>query len=558
VTGCCEQAGTEQCLSVQSSENGIDCTNSLHEIRTGSRPAVCDSRVCDSDKASLSSPLYPAAEAMESSLCLYVCDVCDRRFPTPLTLQRHRRHHKGCAACTDCGRSFYSAAVLRHHSQMQCTRKKVTCNVCRGSFDGWPNLSRHAATTHPTAHVCELCGQAFCHVDQLCAHRTVHATNIHRTCARSLRSQSCVKRHVMKHVPDSHGRRVSEGCLKNLSGDGLILESQFSQDSQDAFISLLSGAPCPSGYILNDVVQDTGISNQQKQATEAAFISEASHLVGGYSQGRRVLALPSPGSTLPPAVGRASDGHTGAERRIGRCLDKQTRAEGEGVAVKAVSPEKVACAVCSRTFKRLSDLHVHMQRHTGEMRYKCAVCGRPFRKSGTLARHMRIHTGERPYICETCGKSYKLLFHLRLHTTVHSSDRPFSCDVCGKAFQTASGLKKHRFVHTGLKPFPCPVCLRLFNRCSNMRAHMRVHQHDVFSHEQVTCVLCRKKFGNAASFQAHLQTHAHQIGLDVGEAITAVESASGFSTTDATYSKQQTEDVYVALPLVHFEDVDVS
>lgn len=552
MAGCYQQAGTDQRHSVRSSENDVVFDNSQLEICTGNAP-VLHGDILGND---VEAPLLSAVKAKEEQLCLYVCDVCTQRFSTRVTLRQHRQHHKGCATCANCGHSFYSTAVLRHHSQMQCMRKKVTCNICHGSFDGWPSLSRHTATTHRAAHLCLLCGQAFSLVGQLSAHRTVHATNIYqcRICAQIFHVRSLMKRHVMKHVMDSHDECISVTCMNRLSGDGLILKSQFSQDNQDAATSWLNGDTCNSGYGYNDVIQDIGINYQLKQATKDACIPDTLPAVCTYSQAQKVLALLSVDSTLP-AVVTFSSGHT-AERQIVLCSNKQSQE-----AVKAVSPEKVTCGICSRTFKRLSDLHVHMQRHTGEMRYKCSVCSRPFRKSGTLERHMRIHTGERPYICETCGKSYKLLFHLRLHRTVHSSDRPFSCEICGKSFQSASSLKKHRFVHSGVKPFPCPICLRLFNRCGNMRAHMRIHegvrQHDIFDQEQV----CRKRFGNAASFQAHFQTHAHQIGLDVGETITAVDSANSFGTAEVTYAKiekQEADDVYVALPLGHFEDFDVS
>jgi len=566
VTGCYQQAGTEKCFSVPSSENSVDSDDPLHETYVGNIPAVYDSLLDNNDKMrTASSLLYSAAEALDSSvmdeLCLYVCDLCTLRFSTGVALRRHRRHHKDGATCTDCGYSFYSATVLRHHLLMQCPRKMVTCNICWEPFDGWPSLSRHTATTHPASHVCPFCGQAFLHVHQLFAHRTVHATNIYRcrTCARRFCSRSRAKRHVTKHITDGDGR-IAEGCLKAVSGDGLIPDNQLNRVNKDAAGSWLKGVKgdaCLSGFNSNEVVKDSVISNQQKQSTVCVSDSDSR----AYSPAHGLLPAPSPVCSLPAAMAD-SNGHVDGHRIV-LCFDKQTPPEGDHTAVTAVGAERVTCAECSRTFKRLSDLHVHMQCHTGEMRYKCTVCGRPFRKSGTLARHMRIHTGERPYICETCGKSYKLLFHLRLHMTVHSSDRPFSCDVCGKAFQSATGLKKHQFVHTGVKPFPCPICLRLFNRCSNMRAHMRVHdgarQHEVFNQEQV-CILCRKKFSNAAGFQAHLQTHARQIGLDVGETITAVDSANSFGT-EVTYckvDKQQTEDVYVALPLVHFDDFDDS
>ena len=553
MAGCYHQNETEKCLSVQSSENNIDPHDPLHEICTGSVPVDCDGLIGNNNKirkASLSSS-DPVDSSVMEELCPYACDVCNRTFSTGATLRRHRRNHKDCATCTACGHSFCSPSLLRHHLLMQCPRKTVACNICWVSFNGWPSLSTHTSATHPAASVCSICGQAFLHASELLAHRTVHAMNTYqcRTCSQSFRLLSHVKRHVMKHVTDSDSGCISEDFRKKVSRKGLIARSGLIQDNKDALGSLLKevkGEACCSGYNLTEVIKNASISYQQKEDNGAASVSDCLHPDPAYSTDY----------TLPAASNGHVDGHS-----IILHFDKQTLPNcvlvsgppEVNAAAKAGCPERVTCAECSRTFKRLSDLHVHMQCHTGEMRYNCSVCSRPFRKSGTLARHMRIHTGERPYICETCGKSYKLLFHLRLHMTVHSSDRPYPCDMCSKAFQTTESLKKHRFVHTGAKPFSCPVCLRLFNRCSNMRAHLRIHgdvrQHGAFAQEHV-CILCQKKFGSTASFQMHLQTHAQQIALDVGENITAVDSADSFGveTNFSNVEKQQSDDYHFICP----------
>jgi len=584
VLGCCEPAEPEDYQSLQLCQNRADGSDTLHD---SSSPVVCDSQLSDNSKMQTVSPaLRSATEALYSSvteeLCLYTCDVCNLQFSTGVSLRRHRRCHKGCAACTHCGHSFHSAAALRHHVMMQCSRKVVTCNICRESLGGWPSLSRHTTVTHPSADACPLCGHAFLQVEQLLIHRSVHTTKIYqcRTCSQRFRSRRRMKRHVWNHITNSEDGTLSENYRKEISGNEHSCESQVNQDSvnisvSESWLMDINGDGCLSGCSLNEIDKGINISCQQKKLTGASLASKssvkenkASRLAPACSLAHRLLPMPSPCYSLAASVSTSNryvDGH-----RLILCFDKQPPPNNVSVtnppegdaAVKEISDERVVCAECSRTFKRLSDLHVHMQCHTGVMRYKCSVCTRPFRKSGTLARHMRIHTGERPYVCETCGKSYKLLFHLRLHTSVHSSDRPFSCEVCGKAFQSAASLKKHRFVHTGVKPFSCPICMRLFNRRSNMHAHMRVHdgarQHEVFGQEQI-CILCRKKFGNVASLQAHLQTHARQLELDVGETITADDSADS-SSKEMIYckmEKQQTEDVYVALPLVHFDDLDV-
>jgi len=235
----------------------------------------------------------------------------------------------------------------------------------------------------------------------------------------------------MQHVTDSDDGCISEAFLKEMSRDGLTAESRLIQDNKDASGSLLKevkGDECHSGYSFSEVIKNISVSYKQKEVNGEACVSSSSHPASAFSSAHRLLPMLSPGYALPAAIA-ASNGHIDGRGIIlhfdhqipPNCVLMAGPPEVD-TAVKADCPERVTCAECSRTFKRLSDLLVHMQCHTGEMRYKCSVCSRPFRKSGTLARHMRIHTGERPYICETCGKSYKLLFHLRLHMNVHSLD----------------------------------------------------------------------------------------------------------------------------------------
>jgi len=575
----------ERCHSVQPAMNNIDSNGSFCDT-----VVVYDSHTADDIEPMAASSAETATEVdpsvTEELLRVYVCDMCSRRLSTDSALRRHRHHHRGCATCNKCGHSFHSPVILHHHTLMQCPRRTVTCNICHRSCDGWPSLSKHTATTHSVVCLCSLCGQAFLHVSQLVTHRNVHATYVYecRICHQSFGSQRHVKRHIRKHVSGSGKAEVLAKCLSEVNGEHFGLENHLNLVNGDApaFRCQLKGLiggervkevsedACISVDNLNNVVRDDHVIFQQETVPEAVYASEpqmkdtnSAPLSLSHSLVHSALEMPLSESSA--ACNGLVDGrciilrfNKSGEVSVARPAPRQAR-----TAVKATSPRRVTCAKCSRTFKRLADLHVHMQCHTGEMRYKCSECGRPFRKNGTLARHMRIHTGERPYVCEVCGKSFKHLFHLRLHTTGHSSDLPFACDVCEKAFRTASSLKKHQFVHSGLKPFSCPVCSRVFSRCNNMHAHIRaVHdgaRQPKISAQKQDCIFCRRRFGTVAGLQSHLQTHAHQLELDVGETIAAFDAADS-SAPELTYCRveKQADDVYIALPHVHFDDCDVS
>ncbi|CAF1257362.1 unnamed protein product, partial [Didymodactylos carnosus] len=113
--------------------------------------------------------------------------------------------------------------------------------------------------------------------------------------------------------------------------------------------------------------------------------------------------------------------------------------------------KKYQCGLCEKV---VTNIQIHVRRHTNDKPYPCTYCEKRFTNSGDLQIHTRIHTGEKPYNCPLCLKSYRTIGNFNSHVKTHDSGvRPHRCDLCNSTFNIPKDWYSHlRSSHRSLIP----------------------------------------------------------------------------------------------------------
>ncbi|GAB0090456.1 pneumococcal serine-rich repeat protein [Sergentomyia squamirostris] len=90
------------------------------------------------------------------------------------------------------------------------------------------------------------------------------------------------------------------------------------------------------------------------------------------------------------------------------------------------------CEICSKTFQKPSQLHLHFNIHFLERKYRCEPCAVSFRTQGHLRKHERSD-----------GHNNKVSRTSTFGVPTTTNPRPFKCSDCKVAFRIHGHLAKH-------------------------------------------------------------------------------------------------------------------
>lgn len=91
------------------------------------------------------------------------------------------------------------------------------------------------------------------------------------------------------------------------------------------------------------------------------------------------------------------------------------------------------CNLCDKIFFSLSELNLHIQRHSDQKVHTCPECEKSFSAKGNLRIHMRTHAKEKLYQCDICANTFSHPYSLVSHRRIHTNEFPYTCTECGKS-----------------------------------------------------------------------------------------------------------------------------
>lgn len=80
-----------------------------------------------------------------------VCDICGKVCKTKFALRSHKRRHfetNRKHKCEECGKGFFSVAILNQHKRVHTKEKPFKCPLCEYTSSLAGNINKHSRNVH--------------------------------------------------------------------------------------------------------------------------------------------------------------------------------------------------------------------------------------------------------------------------------------------------------------------------------------------------------------------------------------------------------------------------
>ncbi|XP_018615920.2 telomere zinc finger-associated protein [Scleropages formosus] len=324
--------------------------------------------------------------ARDSKRSSVQCPTCQKTFLSKYYLKVHNRRHTGEKPfeCSKCGKCYYRKENLLEHEARNClsrTEVVFSCNLCPMTFRRRLELRLHTVThTGEMPNKCTSCSEQFMQ-----------------------------KKDLKIHLIKVHGAPKPHAC-----------------------------SLCPKCFLSRTELR---LHEASKHRGEKLFVCEE---CGHRASSRNGLQM-----------------HIKAIHRNERpfvcefCKHAFTQKANLNMHLRTHTGEKpFQCHLCGKTFRTQASLDKHHRTHTGERPFRCEYCDQRFTEKGPLLRHVASkHQEGRPHYCHICSKTFKAIEQLRVHVRRHKGMRKFECTECGYKFTRQAHLRRHSQIHNRVENY---------------------------------------------------------------------------------------------------------
>ncbi|XP_078062934.1 transcription factor E4F1 isoform X2 [Mustelus asterias] len=435
----------------------------------------------------------------------FVCQVCEKTFKTAVILKAHMVTHsdKKAFKCKICGMAFRTKGSLVRHNRRHTDERPYKCRMCGMSFRESGALTRHMKAITPCTEKVKF--------QQMKLVSTPHQEEPEPVNKPEIQEVS--KQIEELATPNSPETTAVINVLTNSEGNIEEVQSPASTElppvGETSNENLICQAMRNSGIVIETVT----IGEDSEKSTEASPLT-----VEG-----------------------------GIEEDVVEDDCNEMEEEDMVNSKSERSYSNFQCPHCSRVFKGVSYLRLHIKAHLGYKPHQCELCEKEFMTAYILRKHLESHYNERRFKCGECGKLYKSIAHVKEHMRAHSDDRPYPCPKCGKRYKTKNAQQVHLRTHSEDKPFACDYCTRAFREKGSLIRHVRLHTGE----KPFTCYKCGRGFAEHGTLNRHLRAKG---GCHVGcKELEQLEVSPDNQSTDSVAATIITDDPHTVL--VEFSSV---
>uniref|UniRef100_A0AAY4EDX9 Zinc finger and BTB domain containing 48 n=1 Tax=Denticeps clupeoides TaxID=299321 RepID=A0AAY4EDX9_9TELE len=319
---------------------------------------------------------------------------------------------KGSVECPTCHKTFLSKYYLKVHNRRHTGEKPFRCEKCGKCYYRKENLQEHEArncqSRADVVFSCNVCPMKFQRRQQQRIHMVIHTGEMPNKCT-SCSEQFMQKKDLRSHMIKVHGAPKPHAC-----------------------------SLCPKCFLSRTELR---LHEASKHRGEKLFVCEE---CGHRASSRNGLQM-----------------HIKAIHRNERpfvcefCNHAFTQKANLNMHLRTHTGEKpFQCHLCGKTFRTQASLDKHHRTHTGERPFACEFCEQRFTEKGPLHRHVASkHQEGRPHYCHICSKTFKAVEQLRVHVRRHKGMRKFQCTECGYKFTRQAHLRRHYQIHNRVENY---------------------------------------------------------------------------------------------------------